>query len=375
MSDLFIGLISGTSMDGVDAAAVRFGDREMSLIAVHQHAYPETLTAHLRAAVASPSECNVDVLGELDARVGECFRDAAIELLAAAAVSADDVRAIGSHGQTIRHRPDAEHPFTLQIGNPSMIAAGTGIDTIADFRSADMALGGEGAPLVPPFHAWLFHDGAEDRVIVNVGGIANITVLPADGEVIGFDTGPGNALLDAWTRRHEGSAYDEGGQWAASGSVDAALLERMLADPWFTAPAPKSTGLEYFNMAWLENAGIADVAAVDVQATLAELTAASITAAIAGHAAGAKRLLVCGGGAHNADLLSRMAARLQGVAVETTASAGLDPDWVEACAFAWLAKQYCERRPGNLPSVTGARRPAVLGALYPARPDEKRVKF
>jgi anhydro-N-acetylmuramic acid kinase len=362
--DYFIGLISGTSMDGIDAALVQFGESDLSIAATLEHNYPTELRKRLFAASRDPDSCTLDELGEIDTWVGESFRDASLALLTLGKIDASQVRAIGSHGQTVRHRPDATHRFTLQIGDPSIIATGTGIDTVADFRSADMALGGEGAPLTPAFHNWLFRDDSSDRVVLNIGGIANITILRAGDDVVtGFDTGPGNTLLDAWTEKHQGVAFDDEGRWAADGVADKALLKNLMNDPWFGKAAPKSTGFEYFNLDWLAAILPEDLAAVDVQATLAELTAVSIANSIP---ASASDVFVCGGGAHNAYLLQRIAAHLPDLGVSTTAAVGLEPDWVEAVAFAWLAMRRVKGMPASIPSVTGASRPALLGALYGA---------
>lgn len=366
MGELFIGLMSGTSIDGIDAVLVDIRNRSLTIVQSLRVDYPPELQQRLRAAILGPAQCGIDELGDLDIWVGECFRDAALQLLAASKVAASDVRAIGSHGQTLRHRPDAHRRFTIQIGNPALIAAGTGIDTVADFRRADLAVGGEGAPLVPPFHAWMFHSPDEDRAVVNIGGIANVSVLPKDvAGVSGFDIGPGNVLLDQWIRQQRSLSYDVDGEWAASGSVDANLLARLLADRWFELPPPKSTGTEYFNLGWLEQHGVDAIPAEDVQATLAELTAVSIAGALGRWATATSRVLICGGGAHNDDLLARLRRHLGDIVVESTSAAGLDPDWVEAAAFAWLAKQHVEGRSGNLMAVTGASRETVLGALYP----------
>ena len=367
MPDYYIGLISGTSMDGIDAALVEFGERPFRLMATRNHPYPPELRAELAAEVRDSQSCTIDVLGKLDHWTGECFRDAVLDLLSESGISSDQVCAIGSHGQTLLHRPDGDRPFTLQIGNPNIIAKGTGIDCVADFRSADIALGGQGAPLVPPFHEWLLRSEAVDRCIVNVGGIANVTVLPRhEGQLLGFDTGPGNTLLDAWARRHLDLAYDEAGKWAASGVRNDALLDRMLEDAYFGKAPPKSTGLEYFNEDWLASQGVNDLEPSDVQASLCELTARTIALAINDCAAGTQEVLVCGGGVHNVELMRRLSTRLPGVLVDSTAEYGLNPDWVEACAFAWLAMRTVEGLPGNAPGVTGASRPTVLGAIYPA---------
>jgi len=367
MPDYYIGLISGTSMDGIDAVLAEFSDRPFRMMATASHPYPQGLRAELMASVRQPQSCTVDALGRLDHWTGECFRDAALALLNDSGIAANQVRAIGSHGQTIRHRPDEDRPFTQQIGNPNVIAKGTGITCVADFRGADIALGGQGAPLVPPFHKWLFGSAAVDRCIVNIGGIANVTVLPrGDGEIRGFDTGPGNTLLDTWARRHLDLAYDESGKWAVEGDCDDALLGLMLADPYFGKTPPKSTGFEYFNEGWLAANGVDDRDAANVQATLCELTAKTIAAAIDTNAAGTQEVLVCGGGVHNTELMRRLSANLPVALVDSTAEYGLDPDWVEACAFAWLAMRTLDNLPGNAPSVTGASRAAILGAIYPA---------
>ncbi|MDH3374684.1 MAG: anhydro-N-acetylmuramic acid kinase [Gammaproteobacteria bacterium] len=367
MGDYYIGLISGTSMDGIDAALVDFGESSANVLHTHDHSYPDQLRAELIDAVRDPLHCVIDDVGNFDRWVGECFRDAANALLEAADIDTAAVVAIGSHGQTIRHQPDAVLPFTLQVGDPAVIAKGTGITTVADFRRADLALGGQGAPLTPAFHEWLFRCPGSNRVVVNIGGIANITVLHGDAtDTTGFDTGPGNALLDAWIRRHRGDPYDEDGRWAADGKVNEDLLARLLADPYFAAKPPKSTGLEYFNLQWLEAIGAGRLDAADVQATLSALSAESIAAAVRQHADAHADVFVCGGGVHNADLMQRIATRLPGSKVASTAAAGLDPDWVEAAAFAWLAKRTTEGLPGNLPAVTGAACATVLGAIYPA---------
>jgi len=364
MPDYFIGLISGTSMDGIDAVAASFGDRRMQLHATLAHPYPDALRRALQTAIHKPDACSVDVIGALDRRVGECFRDAALAVLGAGKLAQEDVVAIGSHGQTLRHQPLAEQPFSLQIGDPATIARGTGIQTIADFRRADIAAGGQGAPLVPPFHRWLF--GSEQpQVVLNIGGIANITVLPGgDKPVTGFDTGPGNSLLDRWITRHRDMPFDRGGEWSASGSVNVQLLERFLADDYFAKSPPKSTGFEHFNLDWLLAHGVDAYDPADVQATICELTARTVATAIERHASGARKVLVCGGGAHNPDLLQRLSSYLPDAAIESTGQAGLDPDWVEASAFAWLAMRRVRGLPGNLPSVTGASQQVQLGAIH-----------
>ncbi|MBK9252054.1 MAG: anhydro-N-acetylmuramic acid kinase [Proteobacteria bacterium] len=362
---IYAGLMSGTSMDGVEAVALQVDAAGMQVRGAVHVDYPAELSIRLHAAVANPAACNIDSLGALDAEVGEVFATAALRLLEASGLAASAVRAIGSHGQTLLHRPRAATPFTLQIGDANRIAERTGIDVIADFRRRDLAAGGEAAPLVPAFHAAAFGAAGESRAVVNIGGIGNVTLLHADGRVSGFDTGPGNCLMDLWVREHQDEPYDEDGQLAASGDVDARLLDLLLQEPFFALPPPKSTGRELFNRAWLQKKLDQQAAAVaDVQATLCEFTAATIASAIAGAGLAPSQLLVCGGGAFNGELMRRLAARMPGVPVRHTGTAGIPPEQVEAALCAWLAHQFITGRPGNLVSVTGARGPRVLGALH-----------
>ncbi|HWI24201.1 MAG TPA: anhydro-N-acetylmuramic acid kinase, partial [Lysobacter sp.] len=309
---------------------------------------------------------SLDELGALDVQVARSFAEAAAALLRKAGIHHAQVCALGSHGQTVRHRPEATHPFTWQLGDGNVIAERTGITTVADFRRRDVAAGGHGAPLVPAFHAALLHDAHENRAVLNLGGIANFTLLPANGTVRGFDTGPANALLDAWCERHTGHAFDAGGAFAAQGRIDGGLLARLLGEPWFAQPPPKSSGREQFHLRWVEERLLGTESAEDVQATLLELTAATVADALIAQQPDTRRVLVCGGGVHNPVLLERIAARLPQMHVESTAAHGLDPDFVEAMAFAWLARETLAGRPGNLPAVTGARGPRVLGVVYPA---------
>ncbi|WP_324050044.1 anhydro-N-acetylmuramic acid kinase [Aeromonas caviae] len=374
MTERYIGLMSGTSMDGIDAVLVQIEGDALRVEAALCHPWPVD-TARTLHALCTPGENEIDRMGVADNLVAREFAAATQALLAKAALTPKEIRAIGSHGQTIRHRPQLG--FTLQIGNAALLAALTGIDVVADFRTMDMALGGQGAPLVPAFHQALFARPGALRVVLNLGGIANISVLPgqADGGagagVYGFDTGPANTLLDGWYRRHQphGGSYDAGGQWAASGKLIPALLEQLLAHPYFAAPAPKSTGREMFTLDWLDGEldGCA-YAPADVQRTLQSLTCHSIARQLPTHRDAPTRpeLFVCGGGAHNAPLLAELAALLPCWHLTSTAQLGLVPDWVEGAAFAWLAQRFIQRKPGNLPAVTGASRPAVLGALYPA---------
>lgn len=357
--------MSGTSMDGIDAVLVSFDESGVRIHASHTQHYPDKLRSALLAAVREPLDVELDQSGILDHDVGECFRDAALTVLAKGGTNKKDVLAIGSHGQTLRHQPNAEPPFSLQIGDADIIAAGTNVATIANFRQADIAAGGQGAPLVPPFHAWLFGSADSDRVVVNIGGIANITVLPAKSlAVTGFDTGPGNGLLDAWVREHLDQPFDADGRWAATGKVVEPLLAQLLADPYFALAPPKSTGFEYFNLAWLRKFHVDEHQPGDVQATLCELSATTIADSIGQYATHCAEAFICGGGTHNRELMRRLSNKLPEISVSSTSAAGLDPDWVEAAAFAWLAMRTLRGQTGNLPSVTGARHKVVLGEIH-----------
>ncbi len=363
---LFVGLISGTSADGIDAALVRFTPAPELLLG-RTYSYPDVLRADLLAHSQQQEPLDLDAVGALDHRIGAAFAAAASALLGEARMAADAVTAIGSHGQTLRHRPFGPTPFTLQLGDPTLLAERLGITVVADFRRRDVAAGGQGAPLAPAFHAASMHSADEDRAVLNLGGIANLTALPRRGPVIGFDTGPANGLMDAWTLRHRGQPYDADGAFAASGTCDTDLLQRLLADPYFALQAPKSSGRDQFHLGWLDaRLGDHERRPEDVQATLLELTAASCADAVRQHLPLAARVLVCGGGVHNRRLMRRLAERLAPIVVDSTAWLGIDPDFVEAMTFAWLARETLAGRPGNLPSVTGARGPRVLGAIFPA---------
>jgi anhydro-N-acetylmuramic acid kinase len=367
MSDLFIGLMSGTSMDAVDAVLAQIDGGTLKLKHAISHPMPEAIKGQL-LALSNAQDDSVDLLARTDIELGHLFAEAVQALLRRAGLEPRQVQAIGSHGQTVRHHPSGPWPYTVQIGDPNCIAERTGITTIADFRRRDMAVGGQGAPLVPAFHAAVLRTSAEDRCVLNIGGIANVTVLPADGQtpVSGFDTGPGNVLLDYWVQRHLGATRDEGGRWARGGTADPSLLQRLLSDAYFRQAPPKSTGREHFNGAWLEQA-LQELPPTprDVQSTITELTARSVAEAVRAYAPSTRRLLVCGGGSHNTFLMERLAAHLPGAQVQTTDTEGLDPDWVEGLAFAWLAHQTLQGRPGNVPSVTGAHHSVVLGGIYP----------
>jgi anhydro-N-acetylmuramic acid kinase len=366
MSDLFLGLISGTSADGIDAALVEFDGGRARLRFGRTYPWDPDLRARLVALGQQEATLTLDAVAELDVSIGRAFAAAANAALADSGTRAADVRAIGSHGQTLRHRPWGEVPYTLQLGDPSTIAERTGIPVVADLRRRDVAAGGHGAPLLPGLHAALLHVAGEDRAVLNLGGIANLTLLPATGPVRGFDTGPANALMDAWCLRHLGHAYDRDGAFAASGRVDEALLARLLADDWFALPPPKSTGRDHFHLGWVEARLRGGEAPADVQATLTALSARTVADALRATQPGTARVLACGGGVHNPVLMAALAAALPGVEVESTAAHGVDPDHVEAMGFAWLARQTLLGLAGNLPEVTGAAGPRVLGGVYPA---------
>ncbi len=368
MSEKYIGLMSGSSLDGIDAVLVAFESAQPQLLAHHLEPLESSLVKELDS-LTRPGNNELSRYCRTDVMLGECFANAVMALLYKTGVTPDSVRAIGSHGQTLRHYPDSDRPSTLQIGDPNIIAERTGLTTVADFRRRDMAAGGQGAPLVPAFHQAVLHDPERNRIILNIGGIANITLLPANTEktTSGFDTGPGNALLDAWIKQQRNEAYDQNGEWAASGKVHPELLTALLGEPYFYHAPPKSTGRDIFNLEWVSNCWptVAELNPQDVQATLLELTAVSITDAIQQTQFEPEQILICGGGVHNATLLQRLQQLLCGSKVVSTNEVGLNPDWIEAMAFAWLAKQTLEHQAGNLPAVTGARHGVVLGGIYP----------
>lgn len=366
MAALYLGLLSGTSADAIDAALVRF-EPAIELVAAASLPYPEPLRARVLAVSQRREPVALEEYAALDVEIGRVFADAANALIAQAGIGASDVRAIGSHGQTLWHAPRADVPATLQAGDPNVVAERTGITTVADFRRRDVAAGGEGAPLMPAFHEAFLRHPDEVRVALNLGGIANVTVLAPGREVIGFDTGPANALLDAWAQRHLGTAHDAEGNWSRDGSVQPDLLAAWLEDPYFSRPGPKSTGRDYFNAHWLaaRTPAIEQRSPADVQATLVALTTASVASAVQRVAPEAARVVVCGGGARNRALMQRLQLDLGGIALETSDVHGVPLDHVEAMGFAWLARETLEGRPGNRPSVTGARGARVLGAIYP----------
>ena len=358
--------MSGTSIDGIDAALVEFDGLHVKLLAFHYQAFSTELRERIHTISQADQAIQLKDYGELDSYLGHCFAEAALAVLAKSQLKATQIAAIGSHGQTVYHAPAGSYGFTLQIGDPNRIAQVTGITTIADFRRRDIAAGGQGAPLVPAFHQAVFNPEHAHKVILNIGGIANLSILNGK-QLIGFDTGPGNTLMDWWCQQHTGQSYDQNGSWASTGQIDSDLLQQMKTDSYFDALPPKSTGKEYFSAAWLNDhlASFPSLKPEDVQATLCQLTADSISEAILRHAGNSERLLICGGGAHNQNLIERIESQLQ-MQVDSTAVLGIDPDHVEAIAFAWLARQTLLNLPGNLPEVTGASESVILGGIYPA---------
>lgn len=371
---LYIGLMSGTSVDGVDAVLLDMSGTRPKIKGHYSNPIPEDLKSDIRI-LSHPGEDQVDLLGFTDRRVALLFADTAFKLLASHDLEIHDITAIGSHGQTIRHRPDKtdlNRHFTLQIGDPSTIAATTGITTVADFRRKDMALGGEGAPLVPAFHQHVFRDLHRNRAVINIGGIANITWLPAisSGEtILGFDTGPGNCLMDSWIQQVLTQPFDKNGHWAASGQAHSQLLEELLSEPYLNRMPPKSTGKEIFNLAWLDGRLFrtgAQISPEDVQATLCRFTALTIARGLelASATAQVDDIYLCGGGTLNSHLVRSLEGALPGIPIYSTAALGMDPLHIEGAAFAWLAHQTLNRLPGNIPAVTGAQRDAILGGIY-----------
>ncbi len=363
---LFIGAISGTSVDGLDLAVLE-ATEPPSIVAGRTVAIPPDLRRLLKDLGAG-NVTGLDSLGDADHRVGALIGESILELLTDLSLTRDAVAGIGSHGQTVRHRAEGDAPFSLQIGDPNLIVEITGIDTVADFRRRDVAAGGQGAPLVPPFHEALFRTPSENRTVLNIGGIANISFLPSDvaASISGFDTGPGNALLDAWAEHHLGATYDKDGDWGRSGTVDQVLLARLLEDDYFRAAPPKSTGKELFNLTWLRDLDRAldKRRPADVQATLAELTATTVLHATQQWAHTTSTVIVCGGGRLNAHLMERLADLFSPIPVVPTEVLGYNGDWIEAAAFAWLAHRTLAGKTGSDRDVTGARASRVLGAIY-----------
>jgi len=366
-AEYYVGLMSGTSLDGIDAALAKIDQNGTTRLIDHYYLpYPEDLREHL-LALHTPQTDELH-LAAVGGNVLARHYAEAVDRLLSKAREGLKVRAIGCHGQTLRHRP--ESGYTLQIGNAALLAELTGTTVVADFRSRDIAAGGQGAPLVPAFHAAQLKHPERHRVIVNLGGIANITDLPPDGPVRGWDTGPGNLLMDAWIHQTLGKRYDEDGAWASSGKVNQRLLETLSSHPYFQQNPPKSAGREQFNLAWIEEAklelNLATYEAADVQSTLLELTARTLCESISQECSDAREVFVCGGGVHNHHMMQRIGALLDPVSVASTEAVGIDPDWMEALAFSWLARQALHQQTSSIPAVTGARGARILGAIYPA---------
>jgi anhydro-N-acetylmuramic acid kinase len=359
--ELYAGLMSGTSLDGVDAVLLDLAGPKPAPLSHAHRAFGPALRAEL-LALNAVGEGELERAALCANELARAYAAAVADLLAGASLDRRALHAIGCHGQTVRHRPEAG--YTLQIGNGALLAELTGVRVVADFRSRDVAAGGQGAPLAPAFHAVMFGSATDDRLVLNLGGMANLSWLPADGRVAGFDTGPGNCLMDLWAQKHLRRALDENGAWATGARADAALLDTLLAEPYFSLPPPKSTGRDLFNARWLESRLPPAIDPRIVQATLLELTAQSVAQAIRTNFPGARRLIACGGGVRNGALMARLQGLLSPVPVESSARHGIDPMQVEAAAFAWLARQTVQGRAGNVPTVTGARGPRILGAIY-----------
>ncbi len=366
---LYIGLMSGTSLDGVDAVLVDFTQNTPKLITSHSHSIPKDLQNKLLTITQPDWTGSIIEIGTLHQQLGKLFSYASQSLIKKSGINLRDIHAIGSHGQTIWHQPNGELPFSLQLGDANLISENTGITTVADFRSRDMSAGGQGAPLVPAFHHAILSHPKKNRIILNIGGIANISHLPSkisSRTVMGFDTGPGNGLIDAWIHHHKGASFDKNGDWARSGRIISDLLNKLLETPYFSLTAPKSTGKEFFNLAWLKKTLKDDLnnnKPEDIQATLTELTAKTVADKIDDSC---DELFICGGGIHNQFLIERLQFHIPHIPIKSSQILGIPPDWMEAIAFAWLAKQTIEGKPGNLPSATGAKGSRILGAIYPA---------
>jgi len=360
-------MLSGTSRDGVDAVLVSFKDHRPRLREAICLPYPPDLAALLKTMIEKEQRPVTQDLETADGRLAAFFSHTVQALLSKAGIEASSVMAIGSHGQTVWHDPNGVHPETIQLGDPQVLADNTGITTIGDFRSADVQAGGQGAPLAPLLHRALFRPEKGERVVLNLGGIANISVVSSDGTVTGFDTGPANCLLDAWIQDQLGEPFDRAGAWSGGGAVNKLLLLDLMMDPYFKKPPPKSTGVEYFNLKWLQRLEMVDlIDPRDVQATLAQLTASSVASSVA--SCNPADVLVCGGGAHNEDLLTRLKKLLPECTVESTASHGIDPDTIEAMLFAWLARERIAGRSQDTGSITGAREPVLLGEIFEPAP-------
>lgn len=367
-TEIYIGVMSGTSTDGIDVAIVDFSSFPPTLLHCSTQPYEPALRQKIRQ-ITDEQRVSLDALYSLDTELGISYAEAINLALDSVKMSANSVIAIGNHGQTICHNPNSTHSYTAQLGDPNRIATLTGIDTVADFRRKDLAAGGQAAPLAPAFHRYMFQSETENRAVINIGGIANITNLPADMDepILGFDTGPGNCLLDHWIKLHRQTEFDNNGNWGASGEIQSDLLQKMLTtEAYFNASPPKSTGTDYFNPVWLAQFLKPEFTASDVQATLTELTAITIANSLESLATKPEACFVCGGGSHNSYLLERLGKAMPKSRIMTTAELAIDPDFVEAIAFAWLARERIMLRPANITEVTAATKPVILGGLYPA---------
>lgn len=362
---LFIGLMSGTSLDGIDAVLLSADDNQFELIDTLEYSLPPILRKAIHD-LCLPGSDEISRLGKADRELAMCYADACTTLLKNNALTADQITAIGCHGQTVRHSPNTETAFTLQIGDPNTLAMLTRITTVADFRRRDIAAGGQGAPLAPLFHEAFFASDKHNRAIINIGGIANISILSTKNDLLGYDSGPGNVLMDEWINEQEGKPYDHQGQWASTGTIDQALLNRLMAEPFFTSPHPKSTGRELFNLSWLQQHLNGGENPADVQATLLELTAQSIATEIKNANAPIQAAYLCGGGTYNTQLALRIETLIHPTVLATTKVLGIEPEWVEAAGFAWLAKQTLEAKPAKTKTVTGAKEDQILGAIFHA---------
>lgn len=361
----FIGLISGTSVDGIDCALVDFNTEHPKLLASYCHPIPAALRTQI-LKLCEGDDITLPELGKTNIQIGRCFAAAALQLLSDAGVSPGEVMAIGSHGQTVWHEPDGDSPFTMQLGDPNTIAQRTGITTVADLRGRDMAAGGQGAPLAPLLHRAIFYSQNVDRAVINIGGISNLTSLPRDEKFLAFDTGPGNVLMDYWIDKHQGLPFDKNGEWAASGQFNLSLLNALLDEPYFAKQVPKSTGRELFNGKWLEQkiaqCGV-QLTPEDVQATLLTFTVTTLVSAFSSYCS-PQEIYVCGGGAHNGALMNELTKVGSDISVASTSTLGVDPDWVEAIAFAWMASETMAGRPIDTTAFTGASEPVFLGGVY-----------
>ena len=363
MAALYVGLMSGTSLDGADAALIDFSDRFPRILAFATVPFPVALRDRI-LTLSEPGDDSMELSGVVSIELADLYARAVEGVIAGGGVDRHSIVAIGCHGQTVRHRPDLG--FTIQLNDPARVAELTGIDVVADFRRRDMAAGGQGAPLVPAFHEAVFRNDKTSRAVVNIGGISNVTWLPASRKTVGFDCGPGNVLLDGWARRHIGTHYDEDGAWAARGNTDTALLDRLLEEPFLKSPPPKSTGRELFRLEWLERRLSPSMAPADVQSTLTDFTAHAIMGAIERFCGDTQEIYLAGGGARNSALVSRIKALAKGRPVEPTDVLGVPTSHVESMAFAWLAMKCVRKEPVDLTAATGAKGPRILGAVYPA---------